>query len=61
MKPFASSLILATAAAVGWEENTYEHAHVEYGEEYRFRDVEVIYEEVEYWVETKTETEVRSR
>jgi hypothetical protein len=60
MKNFVSALILATASAVEWEE-TYEHTHVEKGEEARFRDVEVIYDEVEYWVKTRQETEVRTR
>ena len=53
MKTFASALILATASAVGWGHDEYEHAHTEYGEETRFRDVEVIYDEIEYWVETR--------
>ena len=57
MKTFASALILATASAVGhhegWHPEEYEHVHTEYGEETRFRDVEVIYDEIEYWVETR--------
>ena len=52
MKTFAVAMISAvTAVEFGYDE--YPHAHTEYGEETRFRDVEVIYDEIEYWVETR--------
>ena len=64
MRPFALALISASSAALsvadGYE-NEYEHSHVEYGEADKFRDVEVLYDEVEYTVNTKIETEVRTR
>ena len=60
---FAAALILATTSAVevefGYDE--YPHAHTEYGEEHRFRDIEIPYDEIEYTIGHKTETEVRSR
>jgi hypothetical protein len=52
--------LIASAAAVQWEQ-TWEHAHVEYGEETKFRDVEVQYDEIEYSIQTKQETELRTR
>ena len=50
MKSFAAALILATAQAIGVQGgyDEYEHTHTEYGEATEFRDVEVIYEEVDY-------------
>jgi hypothetical protein len=39
----------------------YEHSHVAYGEADKFQDVIIEYEEIEYSIGHKTETEVRSR
>ena len=55
---FAAALISAVSA-FGYDD--YEHSHTEYGEETLFRDVEVAYDEIEYSIATKTETEVRTR
>jgi hypothetical protein len=60
MRSFAALLIGAVSAVeFGYDE--YEHAHTEYGEETKFRDVEVHYDEIEYSVATKEETEIRTR
>ena len=53
--------LIASAAAVEFGYDEYPHAHTEYGEETRFRDVEVVYDEIEYSIATKIETEVRTR
>jgi hypothetical protein len=64
MRTFALALISASSAALsvadGYD-NEYEHSHVEYVEADRFRDIEVLYDEVDYTVNTKIETELRSR
>ena len=58
---FTTALILATSKAVEFGYDEYEHAHTEYGEETKFRDIEITYDEIEYTVNHKTETEVRTR
>ena len=61
---FALTLIGAINAVAiqdGYESEPYVHTHTEYGEDTRFRDVEVLYEETDYQINTKTETEVRTR
>jgi hypothetical protein len=58
---FATALILATSKAVEFGYDDYAHAHTEYGEETQFRDIEVVYDEIEYSIDHKTETEVRTR
>ena len=61
---FAATLIGAVSAVSvkdGYEPTDYEHTHVEYSTETRFRDVEVVYEETEYQINTKLESEIRTR
>ena len=57
---FIASLLAAVASASGYDDE-YEHTHTEYGEDIRYRDVVVYYDEIEYSINTKTETEVRTR
>ena len=62
MYAFATALVLASTAAVEFGyDNGYEHAHVEYGEEDRFRDIEVAYDEIEYTIDHEHKVEVRTR
>ena len=61
MYAFATAMVLATAHAVEFGYDEYEHAHVEYGEEDRFRDIEVAYDEIEYTIDHIHEVEVRTR
>ena len=55
--------LISAAAAVEWQkpQDTYLHEHTIYGEETLFRDVEIAYDEIEYSIATKTETEIRTR
>ena len=64
MKFTVALIAAASAAEFGYNNilgDNYDHAHVDIGEETRFRDVEVAYDEIEYTVATKTETEIRTR
>lgn len=61
MKYIAGLIAAVQAASDGYEPNEYEHTHVEYGEETRFRDVLVYYDEIEYNILSRPETEVRTR
>ena len=54
------SALLAGLTSASYDD-TYEHTHVQRGEEIRFRDVELHYDEIEYNILTKVETEVRTR
>ena len=45
----------------GYNHEEYPHKHVEYGSKAEFKDVPVTYEEIEYNVEYRTESEVRTR
>merc|ERR1719237_1961405 len=57
---FAVALIAsATAVEFGYDE--YEHSHTIIGTEAQFNDVEVYYDEIEYAIQTKVDTEVRTR
>ena len=62
MKYIAALLGAVNAVSIqdGYEPS-FEHTHVEYGTEERFRDVEVLYDEIQYSIETKTESEIRTR
>ena len=53
--------MLGAVAAVEFGYDEYDHAHTEYGEVTKFRDVEVAYDEIEYSIETKEEVEIRTR
>jgi hypothetical protein len=57
---FAVALISAVSA-VEFGYDDYAHAHTEYGEETLFRDIEVTYDEIDYSISTKTDTEIRTR
>ena len=61
MKYIAALIGAINAVSIQDYQETSEHTHTTYGEEERFRDVEVFYEEIEYSIETKTESEVRTR
>ena len=68
MKSFSLALICATSAAikVGEEhiptyDDEYVHTHVEYGEADKFRDIPVVYEEIEYTIDHRNEPELRTR
>ena len=61
MKYIAALIGAVNAVSVNDYNETSVHTHTSYGTEERFRDVEVYYDEIEYAIETKTETEVRTR
>ena len=63
MKSFSLAMIVAssTALQVGGYGEEYDHAHTEYGEADKFRDIPIEYEEIEYTIDHKTKTEVRTR
>ena len=63
MKSFSLAMIVASSSAlqVGGYGEEYEHTHQEYGEADKFRDVPIEYEEIEYTIDTKIKTEVRTR
>ena len=60
-----SLAILSCASAVtvreDYEPEVYEHTHTIYGEEEVFGETEVFYEEIQYDLTTRTDTEVRTR
>ena len=51
---FIASILAAVASASGYDDE-YEHTHTEYGEDIRYRDVVVYYDEIEYNINTKTD------
>ena len=61
MKHIAALLSAVNAVSVQDYQETSVHTHTTYGEEERFRDVEVFYDEIEYSIETRIENEVRTR
>ena len=68
MKSFSLALICATSAAIKVAEehiptydDEYVHTHVEYGEADKFRDIPVVYEEIEYTIDHRNEPELRTR
>ena len=61
MKYIAALIGAVNAVSVNDYHETSVHTHTSYGTDERFRDVEVYYDEIEYGIETKTETEVRTR
>ena len=60
MKSFAVALIGAVSA-VEFGYDDYAHNHTELGEQTLFRDVEVVYDEVDYSIGYNTEVETRTR
>lgn len=63
MKSFSLAMIAASAAAVPTPsyDDEYAHNHVEYGEADKFRDIPIVYDEIEYTIDHKNEPEVRTR
>ena len=61
MKYIAALLGAANAVSIQDYNETSAHTHTEYGSEERFRDVEVLYDEIEYAIEFKTDTEIRTK
>ena len=60
----AATLIGAVSAVSiqdGYEATDYEHTHISYSTETQFEEYEVLYEETEYQINTKTESEIRTR
>ena len=45
---FIASILAAVASASGYDDEPYEHTHTAYGEDIRYRDVIVQYDEIEY-------------
>ena len=60
MRSLTAAIISTLAAADGYDEE-FTHNHYIEGEEYELRDIEVIYDEIEYTIITKLDHEVRTR
>ena len=61
MKFIAALLGAINAVSVQGDYESVEHTHVEHGTEQQTRDIEVLYDETTYDIQTRTETEVRTR
>ena len=61
MKFIAALLGAINAVSVQGDYESVEHTHVEHGTAQEKRDIEVTYDEVTYDIQTRTETEVRTR